>query len=100
MSWGPLEGVGTANSVTDPAVVIRPIWLAPSSVNHRLPSGPAAMPTGELNGVGTGNSLARLGEACAGTASAPTITRAAGMRLMDRVGRMASLLASVHGTRP
>ncbi len=35
---------GMENSVTTPAVVIRPIWLAPlASVNQRLPSGPAAM---------------------------------------------------------
>ena len=29
-----------------PAVVMQPILLPTSSVNHRLPSGPAAMPKG------------------------------------------------------
>src|SRR5262249_19359973 len=38
-------------------VVIRPIWLAFASVNQRLPSGPAAIPTGRLSAVGTGNSV-------------------------------------------
>ena len=32
------------NSVTTPAGVIRPIRFPRRSVNHRLPSGPAAMP--------------------------------------------------------
>src|SRR5438128_12619752 len=35
----------------------RPILLAEYSVNHRLPSGPAAMPTGKPPTVGTGNSV-------------------------------------------
>src|SRR5262249_26051589 len=34
------------NVVTDPAVVIRPIWLAPVLANHRAPSGPAVIPVG------------------------------------------------------
>ncbi len=38
------------NSVTTPAGVIRPI-LPASSVNQRLPSGPAAIPCGKLPGV-------------------------------------------------
>src|SRR5205823_14110892 len=36
-------------SVTAPAGVILPIRSSPSSVNHRLPSGPAAMPVGRLS---------------------------------------------------
>src|SRR5688500_16111881 len=40
-----------------PPVVIRPIWLPARSVNHRLPSGPAAIPKGSLAAVGTGNSV-------------------------------------------
>ena len=40
MGW--LAAVGTGNSVTTPAVVIRPILLPLISVNQRLPSGPAA----------------------------------------------------------
>src|SRR5262245_30358813 len=39
------------NSVTTPAVVIRPIRLLPVSVNQRLPSGPRVIPTGLLLGV-------------------------------------------------
>src|SRR5207249_2447733 len=38
---GLLAAVGTLKSVTWPAGVIRPIWLASGSVNQRLPSGPA-----------------------------------------------------------
>jgi hypothetical protein len=34
-----------------PAGVMRPILLAPNSVNHRLPSGPAAMSTGRALAV-------------------------------------------------
>ena len=52
---------GTANSVTTPAVVMRPIRPL-ASVNHRLPSGPAVIPTGwrsTENGAGgaIGNSV-------------------------------------------
>src|SRR6266567_1486679 len=39
-SWSPL-----------PEVEILPIVLAPESVNQRLPSGPAVMPTGSLTAV-------------------------------------------------
>ena len=38
-----------------PAGVIRPIWLASSSVNQRLPSGPAVIQSGRLPAVGMGN---------------------------------------------
>ena len=40
-----------------PAVVIRPIRFAPHSVNHRLPSGPDAMPNNPPGSVGIGNSV-------------------------------------------
>ncbi len=46
-----------ANSVTTPAVVIRPIFLPKYSVNQRLPSGPAAMYQGLLFAVGMANSV-------------------------------------------
>ena len=46
---------GLGNSVTTPAVVIRPIWLRWISVNQRLPSGPRVMLVGSLSMVGTGN---------------------------------------------
>jgi hypothetical protein len=39
-----------------PPVVIRPILFPILSVNHRLPSVPAAMPPGELPEVGIGYS--------------------------------------------
>ena len=39
-----LPAVGNGNSVIVPAGVIRPILLAPPSVNHRLSSGPTAIP--------------------------------------------------------
>jgi hypothetical protein len=35
-----------------PAIVIRPIWLTSFSVNHMLPSEPAAIPPGLLPAVG------------------------------------------------
>ena len=44
-------------SVITPAVVIRPILPEPSSVNHRLPSGPAVIPQGNADAVGTVNSV-------------------------------------------
>jgi len=40
-----------------PAVVMRPIWLAPSSVNQRLPSAPTAMSMAPLVDVGIGYSV-------------------------------------------
>src|SRR5437588_192668 len=50
-----LEASG--NSVIFPLVVIRPILFRLSSVNQRLPSGPAVIPWGELCPVGTENSV-------------------------------------------
>jgi hypothetical protein len=44
------------NSVITPEVVIRPMRLAAASVNQRLPSGPAVIEEGLLEGVGMGNS--------------------------------------------
>src|SRR6267378_434645 len=59
--------VGIGNSVITPAVVILPTLLPPigptvpsaipSSVNQRLPSGPAAIPYGKLLLVGMGYSV-------------------------------------------
>src|SRR5438445_4329 len=46
-----------ANSVIEPAVVMRPILLALDSVNHNTPSGPAAMPFAPLAAVGIGYSV-------------------------------------------
>src|SRR5690349_19826296 len=59
MLKGPAYGVGTANSETDPPMVIRPILLAvpANSVNQRLPSGPVVMPTGLAMAVGMENSV-------------------------------------------
>src|SRR5436309_2401970 len=44
-------------SVICPAGVIRPMLFPLTSVNHRLPSGPAVIPRGALTAVGTGNSV-------------------------------------------
>ncbi len=44
---------GKTYSVKAPAVVIRPILLAPYSVNHSAPSGPEVMARGMLFAVGT-----------------------------------------------
>jgi hypothetical protein len=57
MPLGKLAAVGMGNSVKVPPVVIRPILLRAASVNHRAPSGPAAMLVGALFAVGTGNSV-------------------------------------------
>src|SRR5260221_4257510 len=74
MSFSWLTPVGRGNSVMVPLGLMRPILLPISSgvlvpnplkfvsVNHRLPSGPAAMSFGWLLAVGTGNSgMVRLG---------------------------------------
>ncbi len=52
MSTGDKKAVGrpgtpatSGNSVIAPSVVIRPILLAPFSVNHSAPSGPEAIPS-------------------------------------------------------
>src|SRR2546430_1940861 len=47
-----LPGVATANSVMSPVGVIRPTLLPQDSVNQRLPSGPAVMPSGLLLPLG------------------------------------------------
>ena len=61
---GSLSAVGIGNSVIGAAGVIRPILLAPLSVNQRLPSGPAVIPYGSLSAVGMANSVttARRGD--------------------------------------
>ena len=48
--------------MTAPWVVIFPMVCAEFSVNHRLPSGPAVMPDGQLLGVG--NPI--FGDPCSG----------------------------------
>ena len=49
--------MGRGYSVMAPPVVIRPILFPWFSVNHRLPSGPAAIPIGSLSAVGRGYSV-------------------------------------------
>jgi len=49
--------VPTGYSVMAPPVVILPILSPEHSANHRLPSGPEAMPCGMLLGVGMGYSV-------------------------------------------
>ena len=44
MKWGVELARSRGNSVTAPAVVMRPTLLAWLSVNQRAPSGPTAMP--------------------------------------------------------
>ena len=41
-----------------PSTPILPIWLAPDSVNHSAPSGPAAIEVGAAFGFDSGYSLA------------------------------------------
>jgi len=54
---GPvLNPRGTRNSAITPVVVIRPMESKPDSVNHRFPSGPAAIPNGRAPN-GRGNSV-------------------------------------------
>jgi hypothetical protein len=71
MPAGELLGEGAANSVTAPAVVIRPTWAASYSVNQSFPSGPAAMPSGQAAAVLTGNSLIFGAAAPAASATIP-----------------------------
>ena len=52
MFCGPLFDVGTLYSVITPEGVILPILLPVFSVNHTLPSGPGAIPTGKADAVG------------------------------------------------
>src|SRR5262249_28743443 len=56
MAKGPLSAIGRSNSVICPFVVIRPIRFSRCSVNHRLPSGPAAIPVGLALLSGSGDS--------------------------------------------
>src|SRR5262249_401814 len=48
--------LGIGNSAITPAVVMRPIWLLPFSMNHSAPSGPVVMREGALPAVGIVNS--------------------------------------------
>src|SRR5450631_453950 len=56
MKKGKPLAVGRLNSVTTPAVVIRPILFPSYSANHSAPSGPAVIPSG-TPAVGVGNSV-------------------------------------------
>src|SRR5512140_1347494 len=63
IAHGPASSAGSGNSVTTPAVVIRPIFPMALgsrklvSVNQRLPSEPAVSPLHWAPAVGTGNSV-------------------------------------------
>jgi hypothetical protein len=57
ISHGADAGVGTGNSVTAPAISIRPILLPIRCVNHMAPSGPGAMPLGAAPGMGRRKSV-------------------------------------------
>src|SRR5262249_30858761 len=58
MPSGRLSNVGIVNTVTTPAVVMRPMAVAEKSrsANHRPPSGPVVIPSGSLPDA-TGNSV-------------------------------------------
>lgn len=81
----PAFEVGTGNSVTVPAVVIRPMLFP--SVNHRFPSGPAAILP---EGAGTANSVMVPNAAGPGdSASAGVVNRSipSSMRRAETVDR-------------
>src|SRR5256884_6164778 len=64
--YAGVETLGIGCSVTDPAVVMRPMLWGVCSVNHSAPSGPAAIPKAVRppGGVsGFGNAPAVLGRA-------------------------------------
>src|SRR5258707_13050011 len=63
MPVGPLPAFGTGNSVTAPAVVMRPILLAKESGNQSAPSGPVVMLWVPPSSVGTGSSVKAKTEA-------------------------------------
>jgi len=84
MPEGALSADDKGNSVMLPLVVMRPILLALTdaelagtawtySVNHSAPSGPPAMPWGELAAVGSGNSVIICACATRGPPSAAII---------------------------
>src|SRR5882762_9501744 len=58
ITLGKLLAVGIRKSVATPAVVMRPILLAPEpgSLNHNAPSGPVVMLPGNLPAVAVANS--------------------------------------------
>src|SRR5262245_23631438 len=56
MSVPPPGGPDAGASVV-PGGTMRPIWLVKYSVNHRLPSGPSAIPSGPAASVGIENSV-------------------------------------------
>jgi hypothetical protein len=57
MSKGLAPPVGTLKYFTAPVVLMFTIMLRFSAVNHRLPSAPAAIPTGVEFPVGTSSSV-------------------------------------------
>jgi hypothetical protein len=57
-------------STTWPAGVTRPMRLPAASVNHTLPSGPVAIPSGLLLSTGSGNSVTAMASARAAPAAA------------------------------
>src|SRR5260370_4625330 len=57
MYWEEPPAVGTGNSETHPAVVMRSIWLASSRVNQSAPSGPVVILLKASPDVGVGNSV-------------------------------------------
>ena len=83
---GAAVGRGGGNSVTTPAVVIRPIWAI--SVNHNAPSGPLVIPKGWVFGVGIGNSVMTCAAAAVGSVS----TMAAATAPISRIDRLFSAL--------
>jgi hypothetical protein len=52
-----LTGTPEGYSVIEPDVVHLPIFEKKSSVNHKLPSGPVVILTGQTDEVGMGNSV-------------------------------------------
>src|SRR5262249_57023330 len=77
------------NSVTTPAVVMRPILPTKNSVNHRLPSAPTVMPPGWAAAVVTGKSEI----VCDATRRAVNAkTAATARRAGDRSNRIGTLL--------
>jgi hypothetical protein len=91
------EGQGTGNMVTVPAVVIRPTQPAEiqpnETVNHRLPSGPAVMPKGEITPEGSANVVTVWAAALTGQASAALAATAQ----RNRTALVAANTASVRG---
>ena len=78
-------GSGSGHSEIVPLGVMRPIRPVPNSVNHTLPSRPAATPSAWLSASGRSNSVTVVTE-IAGNASSPTVTAAASAVAATLVG--------------